>query len=303
LEVGETFRAQDFLLQIDETDYTAALANAEANLADARLAIALEEAGAEKAIRDWEKLGSGREAGSLVLRVPQLASAKARVLAAQGAVDKALADLDRARVVAPYNCRVVAKSLDLGATVAPGTPLLEVLSLGAVEVRLPLSLEDYGFLKRDDNGEVMGEVSATARIGGEARLWKGAVVRSAEVVEATTRSIDVVVRFEGDDTPPPGMFLSATIGGATLQGRVVLPRAAMLDARRVLLVKKDNTLEFRDVSVERTESDSVVIGEGLEPGERVCLTPLSTPVTGMKVEVIGEAAGSESDEREDTPKL
>ncbi|MDA1007323.1 MAG: hypothetical protein O3A87_12710, partial [Verrucomicrobia bacterium] len=57
LEAGEVFKAQEFLLQIDRTDYEAALATAEAGLADAQLATAMEEASAEKVVRDWEKLG------------------------------------------------------------------------------------------------------------------------------------------------------------------------------------------------------------------------------------------------------
>ena len=296
LEAGEVFKAQEFLLQIDRTDYEAALATAEAGLADAQLATAMEEASAEKVVRDWEKLGNGRKPGTLVLREPQLVSARAREVAAQAAVDKALADLDRTRVIAPYDCRIQSKSLDLGATVAPGTPLAEVLSMGAVDVRLPLSLEDYGFLARDAEGGFVGKVVATARIGGEEKSWSGTVIRSEEVVDQATRSINVVVRFEGEDTPPPGLFVNAGIEGRTLEGRFVLPRSAMLDAKRVLLVTKEGTLEFREVQVERTEAESVVISGGLKEGERVCLTTLSTPVTGMKVAVVEEKPETEKAE-------
>lgn len=300
LEAGETFKAQEFILQIDKTDYQAALANAQAAWEDAKLAKVREEASAEKSLRDWEKLGKGRKPGPLVAHVPQLASAEARVVAAQASVDKALADLDRTRVIAPYDCRVKAKSLDLGATVAPGTPLLEVLSLGAVDVRLPLSLEDYGFLARDEEGNFVGEVQATARVGGKEQAWSGKVIRSEEIVEQATRSINVVVRFSGEDTPPPGLFVDAKVAGKRLEGRVVLPRAAMLDAKRVLLVTKEDTLEFREVSVERTESETVIISGGLKEGEQVCLTPLSTPVNGMKVEIIKEDAEEEKVEEPQT---
>jgi len=296
LEAGEVFKAQEFLLQIDRTDYEAALATAEAGLADAELATAMEEASAEKAVRDWEKLGNGRKPGTLVLREPQLASARAREVAAETGVDKALADLDRTRVIAPYDCRIQSKALDLGATVAPGSPLAEVLSMGTVDVRLPLSLEDYGFLARDEKGGFVGKVGATARIGGEERRWSGTVIRSEEVVDQATRSINVVVRFEGEDVPPPGLFVNAEIVGRKLEDRVVLPRAAMLDAKRVLLVTKEGTLEFREVQVERTEAESVILSGGLEEGERVCLTTMSTPVTGMKVEVEQKVPGAETEE-------
>jgi RND family efflux transporter MFP subunit len=285
LEPGEIIKSQEFVLQIDRTDYQASLANAEAAVEDARLATAVEEANVERALRDWAKLGNGREPSDLVLRKPQLAAARAREVAAQAAVDKALADLEKTRVVVPYDCRVLTKWIDLGATVVPGSELVEVLSLGPVDVRLPLSLEDYGFLARNEDGEIVGETTASALIGGQEQRWTGAVVRSEEVVDRATRSINVVVRFEGEDIPPPGLFVDARVKGKSLEGRVVLPRSAMLDAKRVLMVTKDNTLEFREVDVERTEADTVVIRSGLAEGEQVCLTPLSTPVNGMKVEI------------------
>jgi RND family efflux transporter MFP subunit len=288
MEAGEVFKSQEFVLQIDRTDYQAALANAQASVEDAKLATALEEAQAERAVRDWAKLGNGRKPGDLVLRKPQLAATRAREVAAQAAMDKALADLERTRVVVPYDCRVLSTSVDLGATVSPGTPLLEVLSLGAVDVRLPLSLEDYGFLAKNEDGEFVGEVSAAALIGGVEKIWTGTLIRSEGIVERSTRSINVVVRFDGDDVPPPGLFVNSRIKGMTLKDRVVLPRSAMLDAKRVLLVTKESTLEFREVDVERTEHEWVVIRGGLKEGEQVCLTPLSTPVTGMKVEIAKE---------------
>ncbi|MDE0825322.1 MAG: efflux RND transporter periplasmic adaptor subunit [Akkermansiaceae bacterium] len=296
MEAGEIFKSQEFVLQIDRTDYQAALANAQASVEDAKLATALEEAQAERAVRDWAKLGNGRKPGELVLRKPQLAATRAREVAAQAAMDKALADLERTRVVVPYDCRVLSTSVDLGATVSPGTPLLEVLSLGAVDVRLPLSLEDYGFLAKNEDGEFVGEVSAAALIGGVEKIWTGTLIRSEEIVERSTRSINVVVRFDGDDVPPPGLFVNSRIKGMTLKDRVVLPRSAMLDAKRVLLVTKESTLEFREVDVERTEDEWVVIRGGLKEGEQVCLTPLSTPVTGMKVEIAKEDPEAELEE-------
>jgi multidrug efflux pump subunit AcrA (membrane-fusion protein) len=155
-------------------------------------------------------------------------------------------------------------------------------------VRLPLSLEDYGFLAKNEDGEFVGEVSAAALIGGVEKIWTGTLIRSEEIVERSTRSINVVVRFDGDDVPPPGLFVNSRIKGMTLKDRVVLPRSAMLDAKRVLLVTKESALEFREVDVERTEDEWVVIRGGLKEGEQVCLTPLSTPVTGMKVEIAKE---------------
>jgi multidrug efflux pump subunit AcrA (membrane-fusion protein) len=181
--------------------------------------------------------------------------------------------------------------------------LVEVVSQGPVEVRLPLSLEDYGYLKRDEEGRAMGEVVATGMIGGRPREWTGTLVRSEEIVERTTRSINVVAEFgrDGADAPAIGMFVKAMVGGRSVPDLVRVPRAAMLDGRSVLLLTDASTLEFRPVDVLRTELDSVLVTGGLRSGERVVTTPPSAPIPGTEVRVLesdapegGEKGGTDS---------
>ncbi|NNM30702.1 MAG: efflux RND transporter periplasmic adaptor subunit [Akkermansiaceae bacterium] len=295
LEAGEVFQEGDLLLALEDADYQAALANAQAALEDARLALEVELARAEQARRDWGKLGVSREPNDLVLRKPQLASARARITASEAAVEKALRDLERTEIRAPYGCRIERTMVDLGAVIAPGAPLVEVVSLGAVEVRLPLSLEDYGYLQRDDDGMVTGTVTARARIGGEEFEWTGRLVRSEEIVDAATQSIPVVAQFgAGGETPPPvGIFLEAAIAGREVADVVVVDRAAMVSPGEVLVVNADNRIAFRKVKVVRTEPETVLVSEGLAPGDLILTTALSTPVSNMEVEIVGGAGEGE----------
>ncbi len=305
-EAGETFEEEDLLLQIDRADYDAAHANAEAVLADADLALELEETRKVQALRDWKKLGNGKEPSNLVKRVPQLASAKAAAAAAQAAVDKALRDLERTEIRAPYACRIERTYVDVGAVVSRGMPLVDLVSLGPVEVRLPLSLEDYGYLQRGENGRAAGKVTATGLIGGEKLEWKGTILRSEEIVERNTRSINVVVEFgrDGEEAseagaPPIGMFVEATVTGRSVPGVVEVKRVAMLEAGKVLLLSEANTLEFREVEVLRTEADVVIVSKGLGGGERIILTPLSAPVAGARVLDEADLGKEEGDEAEE----
>ena len=283
LEAGEVFKKGELLLQIDRADYEAALAAAQAALAEANLALEMEEVRKAQALRDWGKIGSKEEPSNLVKRVPQLASAKAKIKAAQGGVDKALRDLDRTELTAPYDCRIERTYIDAGAVVRPGVPLVNLISRGAVEVRLPFSLEDYGFLQRKED-KVIGEVMAHGRIGGKVVSWTGRMVRSEEIVERSTRSINVVVEF-GEGTgrfPPIGMFVQAIVTGVSIPEVVEVPRVAMLNGGEVLLVK-EGRLEFRAVDVLRTETDVVLVTEGLLGGELIVLTPPNVPVPGGRV--------------------
>ncbi len=80
---GGFFEKGDVLGQIDPRDYEADVRISEATLADARQALAEAEARSNQALEDWERLGNTGDAPDLVLRVPQLEAARARVSSAR----------------------------------------------------------------------------------------------------------------------------------------------------------------------------------------------------------------------------
>ena len=156
----------DLLVEIDPADYRAKVAMSKAALADARLALEVEKAKAVQAKRDWDKLGRG-EASDLVLRKPQIESAEARIDSAIAEVERSERDLERTKVLAPFDGRVRMEEVEEGAVVMPGSRLAEIYSDQELEVRLPFSLRDFGYLSGADTPEFM----LTAMIGGELKSW------------------------------------------------------------------------------------------------------------------------------------
>ena len=92
--IGNNFRKGDSLIKIDPADYEAAAASARADLADAELALAQEQAQSDQAAVDWQALGDGKPS-DLTLRKPQLAQAKARIASAKANLKRAERDLAR----------------------------------------------------------------------------------------------------------------------------------------------------------------------------------------------------------------
>ncbi|MDG2488070.1 MAG: efflux RND transporter periplasmic adaptor subunit [Roseibacillus sp.] len=298
---GPTVEAEgELLLQVEKGDYEAAVAAANATLAEARLALTMEEAKRTQAVRDWDKIRKGQQPTELVRRVPQIRSAEARIRAAEAGLEKALQDLKRTEIRAPYDCRIERTYVDVGATVVPGVPLVELVSLGPVEIRLPLSLEDYGYLERED-GVLKGRVVVSGEIGGETVEWIGEIMRSEEIVERSTRSINVVAEFGGDGegVPPIGMFVQASIQGKTISDAVRIPRSGVVDRDKVLLVE-NGRLAIRPAKVLWTESSHVIVrggdGDGEIPGgATVVTTPPSPLVQNTRVREELAKAGSEGD--------
>ena len=284
---GGTVKKGERLVQIDPADFRATLAAAAAKQADAELALELERARAQQAKLDWEKLGNGNEPlNPLVLRKPYLAVAEASAASAAEAAAKARRDVERTEILAPFDAGVRSANAEVGAVVAPGTMVAELYASSDLEVRLPLSLEDFGFLDRD----AKGIVTLKGTIGVEEYLWKAEPVRIDPEIERTTLSAHFAVKVlptEGSafPLPPVGLFVKAEIAGKTLGGVSEIPRRALLEGDRVIVVGEGNQIAFRDLVIPRLTRKTALVSGGLEAGDRIVLTRLSAPIAGMEVQI------------------
>jgi RND family efflux transporter MFP subunit len=287
---GGRVKQGEVLVKLDGADYQAALASAEVAAAEAGLALEQERARVEQAQLDWNKLGKGEPRNPLVLRAPYLKAAEAKFESAKQQAEKARRDLERTEIVAPFDAGVRSAKAEVGAVVAPGSMLAELYSSGEIEVRLPLGLEDFGFLNRDASGNIQGDVVLKGKIGIKEYEWKAVPVRVDPEIDRKTLSASVVVKVLASENtefplPPVGLFVDIRMEGTALDNIVEIPRRALLDGQHVIVVDDKGKILFRDVRVLRTNEKTVMIGEGLEAGERVVLTRLSSPVVGMEVMV------------------
>jgi len=314
LASGGFFEAQDELLALDPTDYVLALEQARARLATARSALVREQADAELARREWESLGSQREPTPLVLHEPQLEQARAEEAAARAALDKAERDVERCTIRAPYPGRVRARSVDVAQYVERGTELARVYAVDWAEVRLPVSDEDLPRLALPMDPAAWGggasdgsrpepaglpRVVLSAHFAGAEREWQGEIVRAEGEVDPHSRMVVLVARVEdpygrhverrgGGEAPLlAGLFVDASIEGRALPAAVMLPRAALHPGPRVFVLGPDERLQLRPVQVLQSDREDVVLGGGLEAGERVVVSPLELPVEGMRLKSEG----------------
>jgi len=289
-DTGGSFQAGDELLAMDDADFRAALANAEAAAAEAALQVRMEEERAAQALRDWSKLAGGKPDSDLVTREPQLAAAKARSTAAAAAVEKARRDLERTVLRAPYAGRIRATLTDLGSYAAPGAPLAEFYGTDAYQVSLPLSLDDYAML------DVQPGAAVTLTAAGIPPV-QATLLRPGGEIDRASRTIAVIagIKAESADKPlpplvVPGLFVQASLRGITLQNVVRLPRVCLLSENRAAVVTAENRLSFRTVKVARFGRDEVYISEGLKAGDRVLATALAVATEGMEVNPLTPAA-------------
>jgi RND family efflux transporter MFP subunit len=294
---GGAFRAGDTLLRIDDADYRLAVIRARSQVAQAREALAREEAEAELAKRDWETLGKG-EASPLALREPQLAQAKAQLAAAEAQLGDAELDLARASIRAPFAGRVRARRANLGDYVAPGGPVADVFATDVMEIRVPLTDADLAQLAiplgyiAPANGGPAAKVSAT--VAGQARTWTGRLARVDANVDPRSRQVFAIVEvanaFRGEAPLAPGLFADLEIGGGREETFVTAPRSSLKRNEFIYVVKADGTIDIRTVRPAQSTAELVYVRAGLAAGEKVVTSTLTSPRQGMRVTPI-DAAG------------
>ena len=128
-------------------DFITSVASAKANLAQAEASHAQEKARSEQAKLNWEDLGYDEEPNDLVLRLPQLKEAVARVNSAQTQLAQAERNLSRSKIKAPFDGRVIERNVGISQSISANTVLSKIYSIDYAEVRLPISSQDMKNLK------------------------------------------------------------------------------------------------------------------------------------------------------------
>ena len=288
---GAKLREGEVLVEIEQADYLAELEGAKASLKEVELVLAQEEARKEQAMRDWKKLGRG-EASDLMLRIPQLASAVARRDSALAAVARADRNVGRTIITAPFSGMVRMESIELGAVLAPGSMVAEIYSTEELEVRLSLTLDDFAYLRREEDGTVRGEVRLIGTIGSNRYEWPGEVVRVDGEINRETLSATVIVRIgEAEEgpaylrRPPVGLFVEAVVPGRDLEALAKIPRDALRGGKEILVIGEKNRLSIRTVRISRSDRSYVYVAEGVEDGEAVVTTRMSGAANEVEVQI------------------
>jgi len=290
----------DVLLEIDPSDYRVGVKRAEAAKASRVAQLSSEQARSDQALNDWRRLhGAEGRPNDLVLRIPQLAEAKANVRAADADLERAQRDLERTRIRMPYAGMVREKLVDIGQYVTPGTRLGATFAVDLAEIRLPITNEELNYIDLPDfrGKSTVSLPLVTLASGSAGHSWQAKIVRSEGVIDEKSRQVYLVAQINdpygllGQSHQQPlkiGTFVSAEIEGRTATDLFVVPRHSLGDGNQVMVVTADNTLEFRKVELIRATPKEAYIYAGLDDGDRVITTALTAPIDGMDVRVRGD---------------
>jgi RND family efflux transporter MFP subunit len=296
---GGIVRDGQNLLAIDRRDYDVLVRQRQYDVAKALRDLKVEQGNQAIAEQEYELLGEvvAEEDRELVLRQPQLASARAAQESALAALEKAQLDLARCDVNAPFNAIVQERKIDLGATVSLNTDLVTLVGTDEAWVEVKVWVDQLKWLTiprtADDSGSTVKIYNRLA--WGAERFRTGRVLCLLGELEKLGRLARVLVavddpfclRSESAGMPQLLMdsYVSAEIEGRKLDSVFELDWSHIRENQSVWIMSEAGRLDIRPVRIGFSGSEKVYVTEGLAENERLVVTDIAAPVQGMPLRV------------------
>ncbi len=264
-EVGDRVKAGQVLARLDTSLVAPQVASLEASLQESKANAAVAEA-------DYRRAQAVASTGALSAQEIErrgaaaiAAGAKVKVVSAQLA--EAQARLRRTDVRAPFDGIVLTRSAEVGQLAGPGgAPLFRLGRAGGIEMRGNVAERD---LPRLAPGQ-----PARVRVTGVEQAFEGKVRLIGAVIDPQTRLGSVRIDLPANRDLRPGAFARGEISVGSGR-RPLLPQTAVMSdttGNYVFVVDASSKVERRDVRVEGSRAEGVVIGSGLQGGEKVVTT-------------------------------
>lgn len=269
---GADVKKGDLLFRIDPKPYEAALASAQADLA-------LNQA----TFKRQQELRAKNVTASQDYDVAQ-----ANAQRSLAAVAAAQVNLDRCFIKSPIDGRVGLRNVDVGNVVGPGTPasLVTIMGMDPIYSDFTVAEPDLPLVRRYLKNPNLKVVTDAEDDNVEPRTGSLYFIDNAVQPGAGT------VKLRGVTPNPdralwPAQFVKVRLILDVLKDSKLVPSSAVQIGQNgpyVFVVKKDSTLDLRQVKPGQTQGDLTVVTEGLNVGENVVVSGQLQLSPGMKVD-------------------
>ncbi len=288
-EEGQMVRQGDLLAEIDPRPYQAQLAQAEGTTARDRALL-------ENARRDLERYETLFKQDSIARQQVDTQAALVRQYEGtakinEGAIESIRLNLTYSRITAPISGRVGLRQVDpgnmIGANDANGIVVITQLEPISVLFTLP----------QDSLPAVMKRVRAGEKLPVEAwdreqkvMLDRGELVSVDNQIDPQTGTVKLRAQFANTNGALfPQQFVNTRMQLETLKGVVLIPSAAVQRGAQglfVYVVKDDNTVTLRPVTLGATQGATVAVAEGVAAGDTVVVDGIDRLREGARIDRI-----------------
>jgi HlyD family secretion protein len=302
---GETVKAGQLLLELEQADREAAMESARARAAAAEARVQTARATLSETLLQARRqrqlaqngVAPSANADDLEARVASLEkaakAAEAEVKSAEAEVTTQRVNLQYMRIYAPISGRVTTKPPEIGelvgtqvATAAGTDKTIEIADFATLMVETDVPEGRLHMAK-------LGSPCEIALDAFPGRRYRGEAVEIGSRVDRAKATVQVKVKFVDDaagvlpDMSARVSFLTAALDPAALkaQAKTVVPAAALVErsGAKVVFVVEGDTVRMRNVRLGEKIGDSYEVLEGPAPGARVVSAPPATLADGHRI--------------------
>jgi membrane fusion protein, multidrug efflux system len=285
---GEEIKEGDQLFQIDPRPFQAALEQAQA----AQQKDQAQLAGAKLDLERYSKLlGTGYQTRqSYDNQTALVAQLQAALRGDQAQIDNATLNLGYAEIKAPIDGRLGARLVDKGNLVHANdnTALVTITELKPIFVSFTLPQDTLDELREQQQKAPLAVRAYSS--DGNTLLSAGKLTLIDNSIDQTTGTIHLKARFDNQDERLwPGEFVSLKVILKTRSNVATVPAETVQegpDGNYAYIIKPDNTVERRAVSVAAVQDGIAVVTKGLSPGERVVVDGQYRLTQGARVKIL-----------------
>lgn len=268
---GQDVHKGELLIVIDERPFQVTLAQAQANLQrdEAQLANAKAQYERNKALYE-----SGVVAKQdLDTMTASFGQYEGTIAADKAAIDQAKLNLVYCRITSPIDGRIGLRQVDPGnyVTAASTTPMVVITQLHPIAVTFTLPEDQLqSVLQQMRKGPMQVDVYSR---DGQTKLSAGKLLTIDNQIDPATGTAKLKAVFDNPENMLwPNEFVNVHLLLETRKDAITAPAAAVQrgpSGSFTYVVDSNNTVQMRPIQIALTQGNTVVIGSGLQPGERV----------------------------------
>lgn len=285
VEEGDRVGAGQALAYLEDDEQVIAAARARSN--------------EEKAKRDFARITGLHDRG--LSSLDEYEASRTTAEDSKHALELAELELSRTVIRAPIKGVVVARHLDVGATVSDGTPVYDLADLDPLYADINIPERHVTRLKPGQEVRLAADATGAAA--------NAIIERIAPSVDPATGTVKVTVAITGDSGLRPGAFVRVDIVTDTHQDALVVARSALVaEGRRwhIYRLGEEDLVEQIEVvlgfeSGDRVEIDHPTDAEfTIAPGDRVVVVGAPALSDGAKIRIMNSE--QDSSQTEDAPQ-
>jgi membrane fusion protein, multidrug efflux system len=285
---GQEVKKGTLLYQIDPRPYQAALEQAQANKLK-------DEAQLETAKADLARYGSLVGQGyqtrqSYEEQQGLVAQDRAAVAGDQAQIDTAKLNLGYAAIRSPIDGRLGARLVDIGNLVhaATSTPLVTITQLKPIFVSFTVPQETLDQVRRYQQKAPLDVIAYSG--DNKKELATGKLTLIDNMIDQSTGTIHLKATYANEDEQLwPGEFVNVRVILRMRRGVPTIPSQTVQQGPEgdyAYVIRKDDTVERRNIVVAAIEEGLAVVTKGLQLGERVVVDGQYRLTDGVRVRIV-----------------